>query len=62
MQNIKELKELAYKIATEKYSNAYGEDYRWSVDVRLDAMRTYAQLVMAEKANSTKLMDTNANT
>lgn len=61
MQNIKELKELAYKIATEKYSNVYGEDYRWSVDVRLDAMRTYAQLVIAEKANNTKLMDTNAN-
>ena len=61
MENIKKLKEQAYSIATETYINAYGKDYRWAVDVRLDAMRTYAQLVIAEKANSTKLMDTNTN-
>lgn len=61
MESIKELKAQAYKIATETYINAYGKDYRWSVNVRLDAMRTYAQLVIAEKANSTKLMDTSAN-
>lgn len=61
METIEELKAQAYKIATETYANVYGEDYRWSVDVRLDAMRTYAQLVIAEKANNTKLMDTNAN-
>lgn len=61
MEKIKELKAQAYKIATETYNNGYGDPYRWSVDVRLDAMRTYAQLVMAENSNSTKLMDTNAN-
>ena len=61
METIKELKEQAYEIATETYNNGYGDSYRWSVDVRLDAMRTYAQLVMAEKTNNTKLMDTNAN-
>ena len=61
METIKELKEQAYKIATETYNEGCCNPYRWSVDVRLDAMRTYAQLVIAEKANNTKLMDTNAN-
>lgn len=61
MEKIKELKEQAYKIATETYNNGCGDPYRWAVDVRLDAIRTYAQLVIAEKVNNTKLMDTNAN-
>ena len=60
MEKIQELKNEAYKIATETYSNVYGSSYRYAVDVRLDAMRTYAQLVLAEN-NNTKLMDTNAN-
>ena len=59
MEIIKKLKEQAYKIATETCFD--GGSYRYSVDVRLDAMRTYAQLVVAEKTNNTKLMDTNAN-
>lgn len=59
METIKELKKEAYKIATETCFD--GASYRYAVDVRLDAMRTYAQLVMAENSNNTKLMDTNAN-
>lgn len=50
METIKELKKEAYKIATETCFD--GSSYRYSVDVRLDAMKTYAQLVMAEKANN----------
>ena len=53
MEKIKELKAQAYQIATETYNNRYGDPYRWSVDVRLDAMRTYAQLIMAENSNNT---------
>ena len=49
MGTIEELKKAAYEIATETYNDGYGEHYRWAVDVRLDAMRTYAQLAMAEK-------------
>jgi hypothetical protein len=60
MEKIKELKEQAYCIATQTYHDGYSEHYRWSIDIRLDAMRTYAQLVLAEN-NNTKLMDTNAN-
>ena len=60
MEKIQALKESAYKIATDTYSDGYGDHYRWSVDVRLDAMKTYAQLVLAEN-NSTKLMDTSTN-
>lgn len=48
MDKIKELQEVAHKIATETYTNGYGENYRWSVDVRIDAMKAYAQLVFAE--------------
>ena len=59
MEQIKELKNEAYKIATETYGGV--NSYRYSVDVRLDAMRTYAQLVIAENANNTKLMDNSAN-
>ena len=50
MENIKKLKEEAYRIATETYGGI--NSYRYSVDVRLDAMRTYAQLVIAEKENN----------
>lgn len=44
MEKLQELKEEAYKIATETYTNGY----RWSVDARLDAIKAYAQLVFAE--------------
>lgn len=60
MEKIKELKKEAYRIATETYGVGGGSPYRYSVDVRLDAMRTYAQLVFVEN-NNTKLMDKNAN-
>ena len=59
MEQIQKLKKEAYRIVTETCFD--GGPYRYSVDVRLDAMKTYAQLVMAENSNSTKLMDTNAN-
>ena len=60
MENIKKLKNEAYRIATETYSTGCGSPYRYTVDVRLDAMKTYAQLIFAEN-NNTKLMDTNEN-
>ena len=41
------LKDLAYEIATEK-STVTSSGYRWDVNVRLEAMRTYAMLVEAE--------------
>ena len=49
MEAINKLKEEAYRIAMETYSDRYGDHYRWNVDVRLDAMKTYAMLVRAEK-------------
>lgn len=61
MDKIQELKKEAYRIETETYGDGGGLPYRYSVDVRLDAMRTYAQLIVAEKTNNPKLMDTNAN-
>lgn len=50
MENIKELKSEAYDIATAKTTNGWGEtSYRWSVDVRTEAMKVYALLAIAEK-------------
>ena len=51
METVQKLKAQAYKIATETCFD--GASYRYSVDVRLDAMRTYAQLIMAENSNNT---------
>jgi hypothetical protein len=47
-EQIKKLKEEAYKIATEACNIGQKEDYKWCVEARLDAMEVYARLVIAE--------------
>ena len=48
MEHIKKLKEEAYKIVTETCNIGQTKDYKWCVEARLDAMKVYAQLVIAE--------------
>ena len=56
MEIIKELKKEAYRLAMEPYGNGYN----YSADVRLEAMKVYALLTIAEN-NNTKLMDKRTN-
>jgi hypothetical protein len=47
MERIKELKEMAYEIATKSYPDNCG--YIYTASVRLEAMKTYAMLLSVEQ-------------
>jgi len=50
MENIKEVKQKALEIINDKY----GSSYNYSADVRVEAMKTYALLTIAENMSVSK--------
>lgn len=58
MENIKELKKQAYDIATRTRTNGWDKTvYENTVDVRTEAMKAYALLVIAENSSKTNMED-----